>query len=355
MANEIISPNMGLPVPVVGTAPGPTYAVDVNDCLTTIDAHDHTSGSGVPITPAAMNINAALPFGGNNATQLRTARFNAQGSTLTGSASADINCVYFAGVDLYANDGSGNTVRITQSGGVAGSPGSISNLSAPASAAYVSLSQTFVWQSAATTPANMDGGSFIFRNISAASKGLTLSPPNAMAADYNLTLPDVPGATSFMTLTSGGVMGASIAISQGITKPMLAAAGQQLSVSCGNFVSTNISYVDVSNLSVTITTTGRPVLLMLISAGSLSRISASDTSNGAAIGRFQILRNGVATIANSQFGKDPAASGANETMFPPMTHLDVPAAGTYTYKVQAVVVSGTSIIFNEMILTAIEL
>ena len=350
----IISPNMDLPVPVVSTTPGPEYAVNVNDCLTTIDAHDHTTGSGVPITPAALNINATVPFGGNNATQLRTARFNAQGAPLTGSASADINCIYFAGVDMYANDGSGNTVRITQSGGVAGSPGSISNLTAPASAAYVAVSQTFVWQSGASTPANIDGASYIYRNLSVNSKGLTLSPPNAMAADYSLTLPAVPASTSFMTLTNGGVMGASIATTQGITKAMLVAPGQQISGTSGNFVSASASYVDVSNLTVTITTTGRPVLLMLMSAGSLSRISASNSSNGSALGRYQILRD-ASTISNCKFGQDPAASSANETAFPPMTHLDVPGSGTYTYKVQTLVEAGTSVIFNEMILSAIEL
>jgi hypothetical protein len=36
-------------------------------------------------------------------------------------------------------------------------------------------------------------------------------------------------------------------------------------------------------------------------------------------------------------------------------HIDVPAAGTYTYKVQASVISGSDILFNNVKLFAYEL
>lgn len=204
------SANMLLPIPAVGLELGPQYAIDINDCMTLIDAHDHTPGSGVQITPAGMNINIDLSMGGNNLTTIRSLRLSSQSSPLVGVL--DINCVYDVLGDLYFTDGVGNQVRITQGGGVAGTPGSISGLVAPASASYVSANQTFVWQSDTLTPANMDAASYIFRNLSANSKGLTLSPPAAMGADYTLTLPALPAAATnkIVRLDSTGAFTASL-------------------------------------------------------------------------------------------------------------------------------------------------
>lgn len=210
MANTTISPNMNLPVPVVGVDPGPAWASDINACLALIDQHTHAAGSGVQINSNGLNINSDLPLNDNNMTLIKSARFQAQSSTLAGVS--DLGCLYVTGVDLYFNDVNGNAVRITQSGGVAGSPGSISNLTSPASASYVAANQTFVWQSAAVTPANMDGASYILRNLSANSKGLTLSPPAAMGANYTITLPSLPGSTLPLIITSSGSISASTLI-----------------------------------------------------------------------------------------------------------------------------------------------
>ena len=204
MANTIVSPNMNLPVPIVSQDPGPDYASNINACMSAIDSHDHTSGQGVPITPNGLNINADLLFGGNNATTLRSVRFQNQSSPLATSSTSDIRCVYSSGVDLYYNDGSGNQIQITQNGGIAGSPGSISNLTAPASAAYVSANSAFVWQSAANTAANLDARSIILRNSAANSKGYTINPPSAMGSDLSITMPQIPGVTGFLTIDTGG-------------------------------------------------------------------------------------------------------------------------------------------------------
>ncbi len=214
MANTVTSPNMNLPIPVQGTDTGPDYALNINSCLMTLDGHDHSAGNGVAITPGGINISSDLPFGSNNATQLRSTRFSSQAAVL--ALGSDLDCLYVVSKDLYYNDGDGNHVRITQSGGVAGSPGSISNLTSPASAAYVSANQTFVWQSDSNVPANLDAASIIIRNLSASSKGLTLNPPSAMGADYSLTLPSLPAATNFVTLTSAGALAGGVPISLGI-------------------------------------------------------------------------------------------------------------------------------------------
>lgn len=233
MSLTLSSANMLLPIPVVGQEPGPAWATDLNNCLTIIDQHDHSAGQGVPISPTGMNINADLAFGGNNITLAKSVRFSPQNSPL--SSPSDVGCLYESGVDLYYNDANGNQIRITQSGGISGTPGSISGLTTPASASYVSGSSTFVFQSAVSTPANIDGASFILRNLSASSKGLTLAPPAAMGADYTITLPPLPGSSSIVTMDTSGVLG-TISQTGGITLAMLAAAVQAALTPSGTII-----------------------------------------------------------------------------------------------------------------------
>lgn len=196
-----ITPNMNLIVPTVGNEPGPDYGTDINSSLGIIDQHTHAAGSGVQITPAGININSALPFGGNFATGIAGLTLTAQSGTPA------INTIYESGVDLYFVDGNGNNVRMTQSGAVAGTPGSISNLVAPASASYVAVSSTFVWQSGANIAANMDAGSLLLRNLSPNSTfAVTIDPPAALSSNYSITLPTLPAATSIMTMSAAGVV-----------------------------------------------------------------------------------------------------------------------------------------------------
>ena len=53
---------MGLTQSTVGTTTGPDWATNAENNLLTIDAHDHTSGKGVQLTPSSLNINADLEF-----------------------------------------------------------------------------------------------------------------------------------------------------------------------------------------------------------------------------------------------------------------------------------------------------
>lgn len=208
MSDVVNSPNMGLPVPIVGVDPGPQYATDTNNCFSLIDQHDHTSGNGVPITPLGLNINTDLSMASNSLTLIRSTRFNPQNSPL--AAATDLGCAYVSGVDLYYNDVNGNQIRLTQSGSIVGTSGSISGLVSPASASYVAGSSTFVWQSAVNTPANLDAAAIILRNLTASSKGLTLSPPAAMGSNFSITLPVLPASNqSFMIMSTSGDISAT--------------------------------------------------------------------------------------------------------------------------------------------------
>jgi hypothetical protein len=110
------TPNMNMVLPSVSVTPGPTWANELNAALTLNDAHDHSTGKGVSITPSGLNINADLTFASNNATNLRTARF-VNNSSFTPGAN-DLGCLYELNNELYYRDGAGNAVQITLSGAV---------------------------------------------------------------------------------------------------------------------------------------------------------------------------------------------------------------------------------------------
>lgn len=203
MSNVIITPNMNLPNPVPSVDPGPDYANNLSNALNVIDEHTHVPGQGVPVPPAGLNINADLPFQNNNLTGAKSVRFQPQPSALSGAM--DLGAIYVVGPDLYYNDGSGNQVKITTGGSVNAGAGSISGLpSGTASVAY--SGGTYTFQSATATSAVLDLGSAILRDNTASSKGLTLSPPNSMAADYTITLPPLPSVTSFLTIDASGTV-----------------------------------------------------------------------------------------------------------------------------------------------------
>lgn len=204
MPNTILSPNMSLPVPVVGVDPGPQYASDINSALTIIDAHSHAAGSGVLITPAAININSALTLNNNLLTSIQALTLVAQ------STDAGIYSIFSKGVDFYLTDGNSNVIRLTQSGSIAGSTGTITGLpSGTASASFAA--STFTFQSATNTAASVDGRDHIFRLSTASSNALTLSPPAGLSGgSYQLYLPTIPASTSFITVDSSGNMGSSV-------------------------------------------------------------------------------------------------------------------------------------------------
>lgn len=221
MANFNSSANMSLPIPIVGVDTGPDYALNIDNCLTLIDSHDHSAGKGVQINPAGLNINTDLPLNVNNLTMVKTVRFSSQ--TSLAATSPNLACIFVIGADLYYNDANGNQVRITQSGSLAGAAGTITGLpSGTASAAYISVSQKFVFQSASNTAADMDVGSVIIREKVANAKGITLASPAALAADYALTLPgSLPVAQSFVTIDNSGNVASSISTIGGITSTMI--------------------------------------------------------------------------------------------------------------------------------------
>ncbi len=363
------SPNMLLPVPDVGATAGPQYATDINGCMTVIDQHNHAAGSGVPIGADGINLNTSLPFNNNFAT-------NIAGLTLTAQSSTPVNGTLFQasnGTLHYRDFTTGNNIAITTTSGVAGSPGSIANLTSPANAEYVSGTSTFVWQSdtgtSPATSANMDCGAILMRNLSPNStNAITLQPPT-LSTDYDLTLPPDPssnGGSRIMALSSAGLMtgtylqdlvtfgqvttdtlgvldlGISTAkiatsavttakIADGaVTQAKRAALGQQLSSSCGNFTTLHPStFADITNLTVTITTTGRPVMVQVVHDGSGSTAQYSTTSGNALV---SVVRDST-TISIQQVTANAGVGTAVPTSSINMIDTGATAA-SHVYKLQ---------------------
>lgn len=129
-----------------------------------------------------------------------------------------------------------------------------------------------------------------------------------------------------------------------VTRAKLVAVGQQVSSSCGTFGTNSATLTDVTNLSVSLTTTGRPVILVLVpdAASALPCYVGAYQSTNVDLGpqaEFAILRD-AAVISRHQvsaFGSAVTSDYISSTYVPPgsVMTLDAPAAGTYTYKVQA--------------------
>jgi hypothetical protein len=384
MATSYLSPNMNLVLPVPTQEPGPAWAYDLVASLTTIDRHNHAFGSGVQINPSGININSDLTFNNsNNAIGLRTVRFFDQTLPIP-AVSPDLGCLYTSSGNLYFNYGGGIIVPITLAGSVVGGAGAITGLpSGTASAAYQATSGTFQFQQATTTAANMDVASIAIRYPGSyptlAGNYILLEAPSSLASAYSLTLPALPAQTNVMTLNPAGIIASITYDSVGvgmtatganaiatartrITGSTVGVGGVAVSGSSGAFSVTGNLATPVTNLSVTITTSGRPIFVglqadgLFQSTGRTSQLGSSGTgSNGQGI-FIQLLRAGL--IIN--FSNTYAANVTSISILPSYFYIDAVAAGTYTYSISAggVIITGagtqTSVV-TQCILVAYEL
>lgn len=198
---------MNLIEPTVGLEAGPQYALDINSSLTLIDQHDHSTGKGVQITPAGMDINAALSMNNNPLLGLSYESFNA-----LAAATAVVQAVSVAPAssinELWYTDSNGKSTQITANGVV--------NAMAAAIPGESYDSGTFIWtqtqSSLPTRPANFDIGSITIRpNTNGTTNGVVLGPPAGISSQYNVQLPLIPAvSTGIMTMDTSGNMAATV-------------------------------------------------------------------------------------------------------------------------------------------------
>lgn len=107
--------NMSLNLPTVSVTAGPTYATQLNTAFETIDLHDHTSGKGVQVPTAGININADLEFNSSAAKELKFIGLESQGS----APSTNLSVYVDSSNDLYFKNSSGTSVQITNGSSLA--------------------------------------------------------------------------------------------------------------------------------------------------------------------------------------------------------------------------------------------
>ena len=282
-----ISPNMNLVIPTPGVDLGPAWALDIDASLSILDQHNHSSGSGVQITPSGLNINSALSFQNNPASNLQASVYMPQSSLST------LNAVYFSGVDRYANDGSGNVIQITSGGAVNATSSGI--VSGTATASFVS--SVLVVNAATNTPANIQCGSILLGNNSAGSKFLTLAPPSAMAANYQLTLPAVPVSTLFVTLDSSGNFGnaSGIAATQIATGAIVGAQLANGTITATQIANQTITATQIANQTITATQIANNTIT---TEQTTANIASSGNNNATASTTAFVLAGAVTITTN---------------------------------------------------------
>jgi hypothetical protein len=143
-----------------------------------------------------------------------------------------------------------------------------------------------------------------------------------------------------------GTLSVSGGITSGVTRAGMEAVGQQVSGNSGSFATSSGTNVDVTNLSVTITTGGRPVVLMLIAYDQVA--PGFIGCQGASQQCYVRLIRGASNIATWS-----VVSGT--TVPASLVFLDAPAAGTYTYKIQGQTTGGVTGTYANLKLIAYEL
>ena len=171
------------------------------------------------------------------------------------------------------------------------------------------------------------GTADVFTTVSSARTALGIAVGSAGGVVTNggaLGTPSSGVLTSCTGLPTAGLVDGAV------TQAKRSASIGAVSSSCGNFTGTSATLADITNLTVTFTATGsRPVLILV---GSDGTTNASYIGNGTT-GQFIAVLKDAAQISNSAI----TAAGV-ETQY---SMIDVPAAGSHTYKIQYKVASGT--------------
>jgi len=114
-----ITTNMNLDLPTVSTTLGPEWASDLNAAFEAVDEHDHSTGKGLKITPAGMDISSDLDMKDNDLQNALTLNISSGASVDTAKTST----LQRIGQNLYWVNSSGTSVQITSGSSIV-SPGS---------------------------------------------------------------------------------------------------------------------------------------------------------------------------------------------------------------------------------------
>lgn len=152
----------------------------------------------------------------------------------------------------------------------------------------------------------------------------------------------IENASGVLRVKDAGITQAKLATRT--TGTSVGAGGVAIASSSGTYNLTG-AYATITNQSVTITTTGRPVRAFLTADGaSTSYISAITSATGGLTDVYIRVKRGSTVIGEFYTGTRIAGGTSYQTTLytPPgsIAVIDTPAAGTYTYSVEAFMSSG---------------
>lgn len=208
----------------------------------------------------------------------------------------------------------------------------------------------------------INGGNIASNNI--AAFGITAANINSDAVT-TAKIQDLAVTTA--KLANASVTDAKLSISAltttfiadgAVTRPKQAALTINKSGTVASFTTTSTSLTDVTGLSVSITTTGRPVYVGLVPANTSTVCSIGATNaSGTNVEAVLTILRGSTTIYYTYIAQSATYASNSQLRNTPgvVWFIDEPAAGTYTYKVQTAVQSGTTATFDQVKLIAYEL
>jgi hypothetical protein len=200
-------PNMSLITPTLGGDSG-TWDDKINACLALIDAHDHTSGKGVLVPVAGLDIDDDLAMGGNAVTGLEKLGFNAITALASGTknlfVSSSDNELYWrsnAGANVKLTDGA--SLNITLVGGIVGDYSSVG-----AEVAYSDADDVYTFKQPTTWARLACGAVRIYETGTSESVYVEHAVATGLASSYTVTWPTAlpPTYDSEVRVGTGGAI-----------------------------------------------------------------------------------------------------------------------------------------------------
>lgn len=236
-------PNTGVITPTLGGDAG-TWDDKNNAAWGNYDEHDHTTGNGVRITTAAINIDADLTFGGIYApTNLHRLTFASIVALSSNNKSLFVNT---ADNELYWRSNAGTNVKLTAGNAlnVAAFTGGFGSgyTSASAAADYDDSTEQYTFkQSAGGNWSRLGvGGIRLYEFGTSETLRVGLLAPAALASSYDITLPSAPPAsTQLVQMSSSGDVSVSNTVANTVTFSSLITASS--GITCGSNQNVTIS------------------------------------------------------------------------------------------------------------------
>ena len=212
------TPNMGLTLPTDhGSAD--VWDTILDTVFNTIDSHDHTTGKGVKVPSAGLNINADVSWSsGGTYYALKDAKAIDMQPTTAASVAGYSSVLYTDSSDgeLHWIDGSARNAKLTLNGAinvalVGGIGGDYSSVGAlfsfdDATDRYLAQQQGGPRPWAGIALGNLD----IYQQAASISNRVRQKSPNALAASYDMTwFAALPGSQAITQIDNGGTWTAS--------------------------------------------------------------------------------------------------------------------------------------------------